>query len=165
MLKRSQGFLFGFILLACAGAVATGPLYIFKDDASSGFGTVIDGEGLDSAQWTGWIPAHKYRSIAFDFTFTDANDSVTAVTMVCETEADGTTANDSGKELHILYDSATQGTSDSLQHTWSNATTNGEEWTWTVSNLPAPYLNCKIDATGTPAAADVVTVVARGITP
>jgi hypothetical protein len=137
-----------------------------ESNAAHGYGTKIDGLAISTARWTGWVNTGSMRSVAFDILFTDANSSVTSVTMVCESSTASSTANDSGYDLHVLYDSATEGTSTSVPHIWSYTTGGTKRWNWTVTNVPSEWLNCKFYYSGgTPAAADVITVVARGITP
>jgi len=143
--------------------VATPVEYVRDESAAQDRGTKISGLGLDSARWTGWINTSNMRSIAFDIDFTDANSSVTAVTMVCETSRSSATANDAGRDIHTV--SISSGTITSSVATWTYTTGGSKAWTWTVSNIPAGWLNCEFDATGTPAAADVITVYARGISP
>jgi hypothetical protein len=155
-------------LALCGAAVAAVawavPVDYRRDETTSrSYGAKIDGLGLDSNRWTGWISVSNVRSVAFDIDFTDANSSVTAVTMVCETSRLSSTANDAGRDLHTVSVSA--GTITSSVAQWTYTTAGSKAWTWTVSNVPAPWLNCEFAATGTPAAADVITVYARGISP
>lgn len=166
--------------LALAGTVETSR----TEDSAAGFGTKIDALALTATRWTvgdttsgrAWINVSGWRGVAFDIDFTDANSSCTAVKMVCETDRVKTGAADSGKDIHII--DCTGGVCDSTPLTWCygtdaacsapggpNAAPGSKEWTWTVTNIPAPYLNCAFSATGTPAAADVITVFARGISP
>jgi hypothetical protein len=126
-------------------------------------GEVISALGLDANKWTGWIATNDMRSVVFDITFTDANSSVTAVTMVCESSASSATANDGGFDLHTV--SVAAGTITSSVAQWTYTTSGSKNWTWTVSNVPGDWLNCEFAATGTPASIDTVTVVARGVTP
>lgn len=118
-----------------------------------------------STNWTGWVLVNKYRSVVWQTLFDgDASPATTAVTMRCETSDSAATSNDSGYDVHILSDSATAGTSDSVTHTWSNAVTADERWTWTVANLPHNYVNCLFTCTSGNSD-DTVTVHNKRITP
>ena len=150
------------------------------DNTALGYGTVITAQPLTAAVWTAtatgkWINVSDVRAVAFDISFTDANSSCTAVTMVCESSTSGTTANDGGYEIQAPA-ACSSGACVYEAKTWCKGTAAAcgfgagsapgtRKWTWVVDNVPAGYLNCKFDAPGTPAAADVVTVVARGLTP
>jgi hypothetical protein len=100
---------------------------------------------INSAVWTGWIPVPSSRSLVLEVTY--VQNAGTAVVMACETHNDASTTAGSGFELHVLSDSATTGTSTSTSHTWSNAVSGNELWTWTVANLPHDYVNCSFTAT------------------
>ena len=120
-------------------------------------GVCISAAGLDSTQYTGWIWVRTFAKATLGVTFTDANDSVTALNVTCWTDYVGTTANGSGYE--VCSAATSSGTSTmSCPHTWSLTTGTAEQYSLTVDNLNADYLNCAFAATGTPAAADVVTV-------
>ena len=142
-----------------AGTARADYVSIKKASLSS---AVIDDLAINSARWTGWRAVDEDRSIAIEINYTWS--AATAVTMRCETTDDASTANDSGFDLHILSDSATAGTSDSVTHTWSNAVSASEKWTWTVSNLPHNYINCVFNGTSADGS-DKVTVKTRGVTP
>jgi len=137
----------------------------------------ISAAAMTSARWTGWIDVANRRSVAFQVNFTDANSSCTAVTMVCETSQVSTTTADSGADLHVLVCgdggvcvstpmTLCYGTDAACGITGGgNAAPGSKVWTWTVSNIPDQYINCKFTASGTPAAADVLTVYETRINP
>lgn len=142
-------------------ASLSGTLQIEKDPWAATTG-LASATAIDSAVWTGWMPVDSRRSIVLEITYTW--NAGTAVTMVCESANPTLPANDAGFEVHQLSDSATVGTSTSVQHTWSNAVGASEKWTWTVSNLPHDYINCAITATGGNAN-DKAAVRYRGVSP
>lgn len=132
---------------------------MLKEDLSS---AVINDLAINAARWTGWISVPYHRSVTLEVNYTWS--AASAVTMRCETSDDTDTANDSGFDLHILSDSATAGTSNSNTHTWSNAVTASEKWTWTAANLPHNFINCVFNGTGADGS-DKVTVKHKRITP
>ena len=123
---------------------------------------VINDLAINASRWTGWILVIDKRSVTLEINYTWS--AATAVTMRCETTDDASVANDSGWDLQIIEDSATSGTSNSFIHTWSNAVSASEKWSWSVSNLPHDYLNCKFDGTAADGS-DKVTVKYKGISP
>ena len=137
----------------------------------------IDALALTSARWTGWMDAGDKRSVALQIDFTDANSSCTAVSLVCETSRVASTAPDSGADMHVLVCgdggvcvstpmTLCYGTDAACGITGGgNAAPGSKIWTWTIANIPDQWVNCKVSASGTPAAADVLTVYETGITP
>lgn len=157
--------LIALALVLCANSARAETIEYKRDEnAAFGRGTKISGLALTAARWTGWISIGSERSIALDIDFTDADSSVTSVTMVCETSRSGTTTADGGRDLHTVSIAA-DGTATSVPITWSYASAGSKAWTWTVSNVPAPWLNCKFTGNGVPGAGDVITVYARAISP
>ena len=120
-------------------------------------GTCISAQGLDSTQYTGWIWVETFAKATLGITFVDANDSVTALNVQCWTDTTAATANGSGYE--VCSASTSSGTTTyTCPNTRTITTGTAEQFTMTVDNLNARYLNCAFSATGTPAAADTVTV-------
>ena len=136
---------------------------ILKEELSA---AVLDAVSCAGAtNWSGWVPVPYHRSVAWEIFFNgDAAPATTGVTMRCESSDANTTANDSGFDVHKLQDSATAGTSDSYVHTWNNAVTADERWTWGVDNLRHNYINCLYTCTAGDAN-DVLTVRHKRITP
>jgi hypothetical protein len=99
----------------------------------------------------------QFNKLALKIAFTDANDSVTTVTTTCYTADDASTANGSGYEICA---EATSGaaTTVSCPQVRSLTTGTSESYVLVIDNIVAEYVNCAFAATGTPAAADVVTV-------
>lgn len=142
---------------AYAGTVEIRQNYPDAQSPGCTAGLCIDAGGLDSTQYTGWIHVGGYRAATLGVTFVDANDSVTALIAQCWTDISAATANGSGYE--VCSGSTSAGTTTlSCPHTWQLTTGVAEQFSFTVDNLNAIYLNCAFAATGTPAAADTVTV-------
>ena len=120
-------------------------------------GVCISAQGLDSTQYTGWVHIGEQRAATLGITFVDANDSVTALTMQCWTDWVKSGANGTGFEV-CSGNTAAGTTTMTCPHTWSLTTGTAEQFTITVDNLNGIFLNCAFAATGTPAAADTVTV-------
>jgi len=119
--------------------------------------TVLTAQGLDSAKNTGWIQMGDFNTLVLYTTFTDANDSVTAMTVECEGSPTAATALGSGWEL--CSGATSSGTTTlTCPHLWSHTTGVAEKHIITVDNIAAEYVNCTFDATGTPGSVDVVTV-------
>lgn len=147
----------GVMVAVCATAFAG---YVSMQKTT--WKTAISAKAIDTTKYTGWLLVSKERSLALEIDYT--NNAGTAVAMKCETHDSAATANGAGAELHIIEDSATSGTSNSIQHTWSNAVAGNELWTWTVDNLPHDLINCEFLGTGADAN-DKVTVRWRAISP
>lgn len=158
-MRRLQGLMLGAALAVSASPALADYVRIEKSALSA---ALINGLAINSSRWTGWRPVDEQRSLVLEIAYTYS--AATAVTMRCETSDDASTANDSGFDLHILSDSATAGTSDSVTHTWSNAVSASENWTWTVANLPHNYVNCVFDGTSADGS-DTVVVKSRGVSP
>lgn len=158
-MRYIAGAALGVLLVAGATALAT-RIQTVRDENTAYYGTVISAAAINSATYTGWINVVEANSIAFDIDYT--NSAGTAVTMTCQTSRVNTTANGSGRDLHVLDISS--GTATSTPITWSNAVSGNESWTWTVANVPASLLNCAFTAAGGDGD-DVATVFVRGISP
>lgn len=122
-----------------------------------------------ASRWTGWILVSTMRSIALDVDFVDASASAASLDMRCETSRVNTTPYDSGRDLGVLV-STVNGVTTSVPSSWSqkNAAlgppgTSG--WTWSVTNIPAPWINCLFTCGAGGAADDNITVFVRGIVP
>lgn len=127
-------------------------------------GTCISAEGCDSTIYTGWIHIEGYSAATLGVTFTDANDSVTAINTTCWTDLVSSTANGSGYE--VCSGSTSSGTTTmTCPHTWTITSGTAEQYTIMVDNLNSRWLNCSFACTGTPAAADVITVKVLTKTP
>jgi hypothetical protein len=122
-------------------------------------GVCINDEALTSAQVTGWIPIREYRAITFGIKLTDANNSVTAVTMDCETSNLNSTTTNAGYDVCVAVSTSLAGTSTIVcPHLWSIANAYADYFNLTVDNLNADYIQCSFAGTGTPAAADTIHV-------
>ena len=165
---------FAAVSLFATAALAV-PIETTRFETTSTYGTKIDGLALTSGRYTGWIDTGVVRAVIFDIDFTDANSSCTAVKMVCETSQVATTTNGAGRDYHGPT-TCSGGSCFSEPKTWCDGTNaacgvgagsapGSSAWTWVVDNVPGPWLNCYFTATGTPAAADVLTVYARGVSP
>ncbi len=168
MLRLRQTVVGVVLGLVCAPAHAE-PIEVTRESVertasgvTSTVGTVIAGLGLDAARYTGWIKSGRFRAVIFDIDFVGGG-TATGVTMTCQTSRSTSTANGSGRDMHSL--SIAAGTATSTPLTWSYTTGDTKSWTWTVDNIPAPYVNCKFDALASGQSGDTVTVTARGITP
>ena len=138
----------------------------FADANSPGCsaGVCIVAAPLTATQYTGWIWVHGFAKATLGVTFVDANDSVTTLDMQCWTDYVATTANGSGYE--VCSGATGSGTTTmTCPHSWSLTTGTAEQYTVTVDNLNADYLNCAFSATGTAAAADTVAVKVLRRTP
>ena len=105
--------------------------------------TDISAATCAATRYTGWLQVPTSRSVALQILYnSDGTPGASAVTMTCQTSDDSSVANGAGYDVHILSDSGTVGTSTSTVHTWSNAVSDDENWTWTVANLPENFVNC-----------------------
>jgi len=127
-------------------------------------GTVISAQSLLAAKYTGWIYVDEVSDLVLQVALTQ--DTASAVTMVCWSANDNSGANGTGYQVHQLTPTGTSTApvSTSAQHTWSNPVSAAEEWSWTVFNLPAAWINCLFTGTGA-GADDTVTVKAVGVAP
>jgi hypothetical protein len=117
----------------------------------------IDGLGLNAAKNTGWINMLGYSAISFQIQFVDSNDSVTKVRMECEVSHVSSTTSGSGTEICSGL-TAAGATEYTCPHYWDHTTGTAENWQINIGSVNADWINCIFTATGTPAAADVVTV-------
>lgn len=169
-MQRLPWFVSGLALLALVlslGGVAVGQgvsvSVVDRKQAacsSSSTGTALSGicteaTGLNSAQYTGWFEIDGFKSADFGATFTDANDSVTALNVLCFTSNSNSGANGTGYEVcSVKLESGTA--TYTCPMTISLTTGTAEVWSFTVENLTRKYMNCSFTATGTPAAADTL---------
>lgn len=169
MPTKLQGIITMFLLLACAQTLAASTVIENRKDADlyGTGGTVVDDLALTSTRYTGWINVSQMAKIVFEISLTDANSSVAAVQMKCWGESDASTANGSGYRAQAI--SVAAGTANSYDAVWDKGTLEGapgtSEWSWIFDNLTHPYVNCSLEATSGAAAADKISVVARGRTP
>jgi hypothetical protein len=146
------------VTLLAASTAGAVPVKIYKEASA----TAISAVAINSTAYTGWISVPTSRSVAFliDYTYSAA----TAVTMSCEVGDDGSATNGAGNDVQIL-ETPVGGTMTSRPAVWSQPiAAASEDWVWTVTNLPADYVNCWFDGTGADGS-DVVTVAHRRITP
>jgi hypothetical protein len=152
------------VLLAAFGLCAQGRLRVDRADgicyaAASGdevtSGICYEATTHSSAKYSGWIAVDQQQKVSLELTFTDANDSVTALTTTCQTSDSRTTADGSGFELCSVAVSAGTGTR-TCPYTETLTTGTAEKFTQTWTNLPHAFINCQYTATGTPAAADTL---------
>jgi len=147
-MKRAILIAAGFVLGAVAAVTVTGVMasdYLnIKRTAFAA--TDLSSTAINSAAWTGWKCGSEKAGIVFeiDYTFSAGTDIV----MACETSDDPATANDAGFELPILFDSGTNGTSNSIQHKWVDERDASGKWTWESGTLPHPCINCSFTRTG-----------------
>jgi hypothetical protein len=169
------------VLTLAASTVLAVPVETRRvDNTALGYGTVITAKALTSDRYTAtesgrWINVSDVRAVAFDISLTDADSSCTAITMTCEVSTEVVTTNDAGFEYQAPM-TCSGGACVYVQKTWCKGTAaacglgsgsapGSRKWTWMVDSIPGPYLNCLFHAAGTPAGTDLLTVVARGLTP
>jgi hypothetical protein len=147
-------------------------VYSTQDSNLGGTGGVkINGATTTCAapHWTGWIRVPNMRSIVYDVDYTvgGAGTAPTGWTATCETSRLSTTVAGTGRRLPTVATTcaAHACTGDMGSMTWARISAVTEYWTFTVDNIPAPYIECLFTCTGAPDADDNLTVYARGITP
>lgn len=130
-----------------------------------------------AVRWTGWINVSIQRNIVLDIDFVDADASSTSLDVTCESSRVNTTAQGAGRDLPVITATSnaavTRGTSTiPFQHTWSfvapnNVVANPGTFSTVlfIENIPAPFIACLFVCAGVPAAADTITVFARGVNP
>lgn len=135
-------------------------------DTAKGFGAVITNVSINADRWTGWVNVDSMRSVSFDIDYVRGAGAATAVTLRCETwgTAGALPANDAGRDLHVMVSTSAAGVTTSEADSVSNGVAADESWTWTVTNLPAPFINCAFRGTGANAN-DRLTVFERGLVP
>lgn len=185
--RRARQLLVGAVLAALAPAspALANPIEATRGAVQvqpSGTSTTVEGaaitaKSLSTALYTGWITVGRFSKIALEASLVDADSTIEAVTMVCQTSRSRTTANGAGADLPTITVGAADGLSRTFRwcHMGTNSTCGGTDgvapgtsiWTWVIDNIPAPYLNCKYDTTGgsVTASIDVITVYASGIVP
>lgn len=148
---------------------------VSTQDTSPGIGTTGFGAKLTAvacnaaaaARWTGWINVSSKRNIVFDIDYVDA-DASGAKTVRCEASRVSTTVADAGYDLPVITSTAATGINSTTINSWQFFTTAGgtpgtTSWVLYIENIPAPFIECLFDCGG--AAADNVTVFARGVNP
>lgn len=128
-----------------------------------------------ASRWTGWINVSTQRNLVLDVDFVDANASAASLDVRCETSRDSVTAADAGRDLPVLFATSTTtpaGVSRITQSTYSwvatdTTTTNPgtSSFVLYIENIPAPFIECLFTCGAGGAAADNVTVFARGVNP
>ena len=142
-----------------------------QDTSATGpFGVKINTLDLTADRWTGWMRVDTKRTVCFDIALVDADSSVTSVDMRCETSRASTTVADAGYDVPVYVSTSAAGVTTSVPSTIRQTATGGGApgsslWTWCVTNIPGPFVECLFHGNGVPAAADTVHVYARGITP
>lgn len=140
--------------------------YVSKDEnlleagAATG-GTLISAAAFNAGNWGGWVYSERQAAICFDILYT--RSTATGVTMRCETSQLSSTANDGGYDLHAIDVGA--GTANSYLVTWTYTGSATARWTWCVDDPPGRFLNCLFDDVASGGANDLLTVVARGVSP
>jgi hypothetical protein len=168
-----KALLFTVLFLMAAGVARAEFVESYKDSSCQGTcGTKLSAKAGNVPAWTGWIYTGKARAAIFDVTFVDngAGDG-SAITMRCESSSLNTTPADAGFDLHGAVVScvspACTCTTSTYPNTWTTPTPGAAttvRWSWTVDNVPAPFLNCYFAITGG-AAAETYTVAVRGVSP
>ncbi len=141
-----------------------------QDATTATFGAKLTGVLCNAAaasRWTGWINVSSKRNVVFDIDFVDA-DASGALTVRCETSRVNTTTADAGRDLPVMYSTASTGISLLTTSTYQFVSTAGanpgtSSWVLYIENIPAPWIECLVTCGG--AAADNITVFARGINP
>lgn len=158
----------GLVLATALGVAWASDTIDIKRNTSLGGtgGTKLSASACNAVAYTGWINQDGVAALTFDITSVDANDSVTAATMNCWTSNSASTANGSGFEVPVAVSTSAAGvTTYAKPHTWSQDTDAADSWSWTVATNADNYINCAFLCTGTPAAADTLTVSVVGSTP
>lgn len=137
-----------------------------KQTGTTPFGAKISSLAINTTQWTGWVQVDTQRSVTFDIDYVRGAGAASAVTLRCQTwgTVGAQPANGSGRDLHVLTGTDATGLTTSVPLTLSNAVAGDESWTWTITNIPAPFINCGFAGTGANAN-DRLTVFERGLTP
>lgn len=144
-----------------------------QDTTSNGYGAKLSAVACNAAaasRWTGWIPVSTKRNIVFDVDFVDANSDETSLDVRCETSRVSSTVADAGRDLPVITATATTGINSMTLSTWRWVATGGgapgtSSFVLYIENIPAPFIECLFICQGAAAAADNVTVFARGINP
>lgn len=126
-------------------------------DPSCPSGVCINSVTCSSAVNTGWVNIEGVDSVTFGWKLTDANDSVSAVNVTCETAKLYSTALGSGYDIcgRVAMDADATSTM-ACPHTWSFANAEADTPRFTVDNLNDKWMNCTFTCAGTPAAADLI---------
>ncbi len=132
-----------------------GACYVGGTGAAVTSGICFEATTLSTAKYSGWIQVSDKQKASLGLTFTDGNDSVTAITTTCQTSDSAKTADGAGFEICSVAVSAGAGTR-TCPYVETFATGTAEKFTQTWTNLPHEYIQCQYTATGTPAAADVL---------
>lgn len=158
MLKKTLSILFiGFCCVA-EPVFAQNYLKTLKEPGA----TLINGLAMTSNRYTGWVLVNEYKSIVLGVTATDANDSCTALSWTCQESNSNSTANGAGYDV-CSVDTASGTSTYSCPWTGSLTTGTAAKFSFMLTNLKMAYVNCYFSWSGTPAAADVITVVNEGV--
>jgi hypothetical protein len=146
----------------------------FQDEYLQGTGgTKINARACTEAaafRNTGWINVRLQREVVFDIDFVDADSSATNLTVACETARTNAGAVGSGRYLPVALSTSVAGVTTLTRDTRIIVATTGagpgtSKWTLSFSRIPAPWINCVFTCGAGGAAADNMTVYARGISP
>lgn len=148
-------------------------VYNLQKTTGGGLGAKLAAVACNAApgsRWTGWIQVDTFGRSTLDIDFVDADSDETSLDMRCETTRDSSIANDAGRDLPVIVSTASTGVNTLTQSTWRWVSTTGgapgsSQYTITVSNIPAPFINCLFTCQGVVEAADTITVFARALTP
>lgn len=161
-------------LLGVAAVVRAQTVYSKQDTSLTGTGgsklAAVACTAAAAARWTGWISVATQREVVFDVDFVDADASAASLDVRCETSRTSATAADAGRELPVITATSAAGVSSMTRDSRSWVSTTGgapgtSSFTVTFANIPAPWINCLWTCGAGGAAADTITVYARGITP
>jgi hypothetical protein len=161
----------GLLLSAMLGIAYAQTVYTSQDTSTAGpYGTKINTLALTAPRWTGWMRVDTKRTVCFDIAFVDIDASVTSVDMRCETGRTNAVVADAGFDMPVYTATAATGITNSTGSTIRQLASGGgapgsSSWTWCVTNIPGPYIECLFTGQGVPAAGDTINVFARGITP
>lgn len=154
--------LIGLLVFVPALAVADAPARYQIAPSSGASVTLINAATQQATRNTGALLVAGVPYLAFYVDHTDANSSVTTVTMTCYSGQTSTTTSSTGHILQSVSVSAGVGTSSDL--TFVKSVAGSKKWFWSIDTRGATYVICYFSFGGTPAAADLLTVKASYLT-
>ena len=124
-------------------------------------------------RWTGWIWVGSKAALSFDLDFVDlggGGSNVASFDWRCETSRVNTTAADAGRDIPVIVATAATGISSVTAHTWRWVSASGgppltSQTTSTITNIPAPWINCLFTCGAGADAGDTIQAFARGVSP
>ena len=120
-------------------------------------GEVITAQAINTTKYTGWIYVDSVKQLVLAVDYT--NSTGTDVQMTCKSALTSAGANGTGFDIMAVSSDGT-----TTLFTWSNAVTGDEDWTWTVFEIPMPWINCAFISTAA-GAGDLATVTVLGVSP